>query len=128
MTDRGTILLIEDDVELARMYRTVLQGRHFRVLVAPDGETGVRLALEQSPRLIVLDLLLPKQGGLHVLKVLKSLPETKDIPVVTVTAYPNPEYQEEATKSGASLHLLKTEVSAPQVADAVERLLSSQTG
>lgn len=122
MADR-TVLIVDDDVELTRLYREMFTHRGWKVLVAGDGDEGVAQALQYLPRVVLLDLMLPKKGGLHVLKILRSLPETKNIPVVVITAYPNPEYKEEAMHAGCSHFFLKTEVTHPQLADVVDELV-----
>ena len=60
------ILLVEDDVDLARALRSVIQDEGFTVDVAFDGETGLQRALLGSHALIVLDLLLPLRNGFQV--------------------------------------------------------------
>jgi len=55
------------------------------VITAPDGEEGLRLAVREAPGLILLDMLLPRAGGLEVLRLLKRSHETKDIPVIALT-------------------------------------------
>jgi len=121
--DKRTILVVEDDPEVVRLYTEIFTHRGWRVVDARDGKRGIQAALEEQPAIILLDLMLPKEGGMHVLQVLKSLPETKKIPIVIVTAYPNPEYKENATKAGCDGYVVKGEVSHVALADFVEELL-----
>lgn len=58
----------------------------FGVSSAADGATGLRMAREDSPALIILDLMLPKMPGLEVCKILKTDPSTRHIPVIMLTA------------------------------------------
>ncbi len=120
---KPTILIIDDDLEVVHLYTEMFANRGWHVLHAADGDDGVEQALFSLPQAIILDLMLPKKGGLHVLKIFKSLPETKHIPVVITTAYPNPEYKEEAASSGCDHYFLKTEISHPQLADFVDELV-----
>jgi two-component system, cell cycle response regulator DivK len=80
-----TIALIED----SRLMRTLMEKdlirSGYRVITAADGENGLRLAKEQHPDLVLLDMLLPKIAGLEVLRALKSDQSTKKIPVVVLT-------------------------------------------
>jgi len=58
----------------------------FRVLGARDGEAGVRIARDQSPTLVLLDLMLPGTDGIEVCRRLKADPMTDSIPIIIVTA------------------------------------------
>lgn len=119
-----TLLLIEDDQDLSRLYATIFKKHGWQVVQADDGQKGVQLALEKEPDIVLLDLMLPEQGGLHVLKILRSLPETQSIPVAVMTAYPNPEYREEAEKHGVSLYLFKQQIEPWQLVDKIEELIT----
>jgi len=57
----------------------------YRVITAADGENGLRLVKEHRPDVVLLDMLLPKIGGLEVLRSLKADQSTKKIPVVVLT-------------------------------------------
>lgn len=118
-----TILVVEDDQTLVDLYREIFEKRGWQVGEAYDGEQAVQKALEKMPKAILLDLMLPKKGGLHVLKILKSLPETKPIPVIVITAYPNPEYQEDAFATGCDGYIVKAELPGSELVDKVEELL-----
>ncbi|MCK0116225.1 response regulator transcription factor [Isoptericola sp. S6320L] len=65
------ILLVEDEAVLARALRRGLQAEGFAVDVAPDGETGLRLALEGDHDVVVLDLMLPRRSGIDVLRTMR---------------------------------------------------------
>ena len=87
------ILVIEDDpnvVELARLY---LVNDGHQVLTASDGIEGLRLALDEAPDLIVLDLMLPKLDGMSVCRRVR---EESEVPIVMLTA----RVEEEDTLSG----------------------------
>jgi DNA-binding response OmpR family regulator len=80
---KETILVVEDEKDMSMMIRHALAQERFRVTCAGDGESGLRLARELKPDLIILDIMLPKLGGLDMLRVLR--PETKSI-IILVTA------------------------------------------
>lgn len=125
--DKPTLLVVEDDTELVQLYQEIFTHRGWRMVHAIDGEKAVTLALENLPKIILLDLMLPKAGGLHVIRILKSLPETRNIPIVVVTAYPNPEYKDEAVKLGCDRYFLKTDMSQPQLADLIDEMVRGST-
>lgn len=82
---KATLLLVED----SRMHRmaasSVLTKAGYTVRVASDGEEGLKLAQEITPGLILLDMMLPKLGGLQVLQRLKQDPHTRAIPVIVLS-------------------------------------------
>lgn len=87
MTESVKILIVEDNQDLAFGLRTNLEVQGYQVLLATDGPAGLELALTDSPGLIILDLMLPKLGGIDVLKKLRSSGST--IPVLILTAKGN---------------------------------------
>lgn len=80
------ILLADDDVTIREMYRERLLAAGFEVIEAVDGEQAFDLARHQQPDLILLDIMMPKVNGLDTLAHLKQDEETKDIPVIILTA------------------------------------------
>lgn len=81
------ILAIEDDAGIRDFYRSFLHEEGHEALLASDGRQALELA-RQQPDAIVLDLGLPGMDGYQVLEHLRSDPNTRDIPVIIVTAYP----------------------------------------
>ncbi len=79
------ILLIDDDRLLRRAIERTLSKAGYNMIVAADGEEGLRLATEADLNLIVLDMMLPKMTGLSVLRKLKQDPLTKQIPVIVLS-------------------------------------------
>jgi DNA-binding response OmpR family regulator len=81
------ILIIEDEADVIDMMKGQLdRAGEFSVTVAGDGALGLKLAREQCPELIVLDLMLPKLSGLEVCRALRSDSTTRDIPIIMLTA------------------------------------------
>ncbi len=80
-----TVLVIDDDAAVRDVVRRHLRRNGYRVLVAANGEDGVRLAVENRPDLITLDVLMPEVDGWAVLNELKGDPAVADIPVVMVS-------------------------------------------
>lgn len=81
-----TVLLVEDDAGDRNMYGNILWYNGYNVIVAEDGEAGLRLAQENQPDLIILDLRLPIVSGLELSSRLKQDDDTKHIPVIALTA------------------------------------------
>lgn len=81
-----TILVVDDEKDLADLIRFNLARNHYRVLVAHDGETAVELARREHPDLVILDLMLPRLSGQEVLVRLRGDADTRGIPVIVLTA------------------------------------------
>jgi CheY-like chemotaxis protein len=79
------ILIVEDDPQVARLISLVLQRNGFESEVVADGQSGLDRALEQKPLMIFADLTIKGMGGETLCSMLKSKPETKNIPYVIVS-------------------------------------------
>lgn len=83
---KQTILLIEDEQSIAELVKYNLEQEGCVALHADNGAQGVELAIEESPDLVLLDLMLPGMSGLDVCKTLRQNPKTKNIPIIMLTA------------------------------------------
>ncbi|MDN3670522.1 response regulator [Echinicola jeungdonensis] len=81
-----TILVIEDNPEMCDNISSILELNKYKVLTAIDGKTGVELAYENKPDLILCDIMMPELDGYGVLHILSKHPETSDIPFIFLTA------------------------------------------
>ena len=82
---RPLVLVVEDDRQASELIRQYLSEADYAVAHAFDGKQAIQMARELKPFVITLDILLPEKDGWEVLAELKSLPETKEIPVVIVS-------------------------------------------
>jgi CheY-like chemotaxis protein len=91
MTDPGhpVILIIEDNPQNARLMKRTLENKNYTILHAEDGESGLEMAYQSHPQLILLDLGLPDVDGQAVAARLKQDPDMQHIPLVVVTAWPS---------------------------------------
>jgi two-component system phosphate regulon response regulator PhoB len=117
------VLLVEDDPILQRAADASLRQRGFDVLMASDGEEGLRIAREQCPDLVLLDLLMPLMPGLKLLRSLKAEEATRHIPVLILSNSSRDDDNREAISLGAAGYLVKANVSLKELGDHVERLL-----
>lgn len=84
--DKYRILLIEDDPTITNVVELNLRLDNYEVFVASDGEEGLKMVEEVDPDLVILDVMMPKMDGWQVLMELKARDETRDIPVIMLTA------------------------------------------
>jgi DNA-binding response OmpR family regulator len=82
---KNPILIIDDDPEVRYTIGQYLISRGYKVIFADSGEAGIKLAVENQPFAITLDLLLPSRDGWSILKELKENSETKNIPVILIS-------------------------------------------
>jgi two-component system, cell cycle response regulator DivK len=80
------ILIIEDNEKNRKLARDVLQVKGYKTIESETAEEGLKLALEQSPALILMDIQLPGMDGITALKQLRANSQTKSIPVIAITA------------------------------------------
>lgn len=87
MTKIPRILLIDDDPDFVEATKTVLESKPYEVIIAYDGDDGLRKAREESPDLIILDVIMPGTDGFSTAEQLKKDAELKKIPVIILTSY-----------------------------------------
>lgn len=117
MEHRSLILIVEDDPDIASLMAYHLDRCGYQVLLAADGRAGLRLALEQHPDLIVLDLLLPGLHGIAICQILKVNESTCDIPILVETALADEEQFARSIRAGARGFLTKPFAMAEFVAN-----------
>ncbi|MCU0238451.1 MAG: response regulator [Pyrinomonadaceae bacterium] len=81
-----TILIIEDEPDIAESLRYNFEREKYKTTIAESGEKGLRIALETIPSLIILDLMLPGMNGIELCRRLRREDETKKIPIIMLTA------------------------------------------
>lgn len=113
------ILLVEDDVALAAVYRSRLDLENFETFEVNNGEQALQAAREFKPDLILLDAMMPKISGFDVLDILRNTPETAGIRVIMLTALSQSKDKERAEALGADDYLVKSQV---VIGDVVERI------
>jgi DNA-binding response OmpR family regulator len=82
------ILLADDDQEVQDIVKIILEKEGYAVSVAKDGNETLNAVKQDKPDLIILDYLMPGLSGVEVLNILKGADESKNIPVLMVTAHP----------------------------------------
>jgi len=100
MNAAALILIIEDNQQNRKLVRDVLQASGYRTLECETAEEGLRLALEHSPDLIIMDYRLPGMDGISAMVALQNNPLTRKIPAVALTASAMPEDRERMMAAG----------------------------
>jgi DNA-binding response OmpR family regulator len=119
----ASILLVEDDTFLSSMYKTKLEIEGYQVYAALNGESGLKMAQEKKPNLILLDIILPKMNGFEVLEKIKSDKNLKHIPVIMLTNLGQKEDIKKSFKLGANEYLIKAHFLPSEVIEKVKKFL-----
>jgi len=109
MTRPQRILIVEDDEQNIAVLQNILEimlGQR-QVQVARDGHEGIRMAYENPPDLILMDLSLPKLDGWQVTRTLRSNPRFRKTPILAVTAHAMKGDREKALAAGCSAYFAK---------------------
>lgn len=117
------ILAIEDETRLQKMLEEIFKQEGFELFSSYDGVSGLKLAEEKMPDIILLDLILPKKNGFDVLKELKANPRLAKIPVVVLTNLEGAQDIEKALSLGASTYLVKANYSLDDILKKVKEVL-----
>jgi CheY-like chemotaxis protein len=87
MDKRPKILLIDDDTDFVEATRTILESNHYDVIVAYEGESGLKKAREENPNLVLLDIIMPVKNGFRAAEQFKKDPKLSSIPVLMLTSF-----------------------------------------
>ncbi|MDM0014393.1 response regulator [Variovorax sp. J22P168] len=101
------ILYVEDNEYNRKIVRQLLSRSACRLIEAGDGETGVALAQQELPDLILMDVQLPKMSGLDATRRLTTDEATRHIPIIVITSYALSGDREKALQAGAASYLAK---------------------
>ena len=101
------ILVVEDNAQNRKLAQLVLQKAGHEVLAAESGEDGVRLAREQLPGLVLMDVQMPGMDGLEATRLLREDPETAGLKIVALTALAMKGDEERILRSGFDAYLAK---------------------
>jgi two-component system alkaline phosphatase synthesis response regulator PhoP len=87
MKKKPKILLIDDDADFVESTKIVLKSKPYEVIIAVNGNDGLRKAREEKPDLILLDVIMPVENGFTAAEQLKKDPKLAKIPVLMLTSY-----------------------------------------
>lgn len=116
------VLLAEDSRFLRSAYALYLRRDNFQVITADDGDQALNLATTERPDVIILDLLMPRLGGVAALKMLKENPVTASIPVIVLSGLPSSNGSK-LVDNGAFAYLAKTQVGPEDLPSHVRRAI-----
>lgn len=119
------ICIIEDDQFLREFYQELLEGEGYQIEAAEDGEKGLQLLRDNQYDLALLDIMLPKQDGLQVLRELKIAPgKASGLTIVVLTNLGQDTVIKQAFELGAAGFLIKSALSPDQVLTEIKSYLN----
>lgn len=126
-TANTTILIVEDDPLMMRLYSKVFTIEGYTVVTAGNGEEGLLAIHKEIPTLILLDVMMPKMNGFELLEKIKADPATKKIPVIMLTNLAGQADAETAITKGAVKYIVKSEYEPKQIVNMVKEILAGYT-
>ena len=117
------ILIIEDDIFLADLYKSKFTLEGFKVYLAYDGEKGLEILKKNPIDIVLLDLVLPKMSGFDILKFMKTDNKLKQIPVVLLTNLSQKNDIDKGLNLGADDYLIKAHFMPSEVVEKIKKLV-----
>ena len=107
MSDKQTILVVDDEEDLLDLIEYNLEKEGFDVLKAEDGEEGMQMAREHSPNLVLLDIMMPKMDGMEVVERMRADKNLTHIPIIFLTARGDEKMEVEGLDKGGDDYITK---------------------
>ena len=120
------IMVVEDDADFRMLLVDELLKGHYEIVQAEDGEQAIDKFNKHKPRLILLDLLLPKMDGFTVLEKLKEITSIVQTPIIIYTNFDKPEYAKKAKEFNIEDYYLKSQTQINTVCQRVKELLEAK--
>lgn len=122
---QATILVVDDSPTETHIIRKFVEEGGYRVIAAEDGESGIAMAREEHPDLILMDVVMPGLNGFQATRQLSRDPETQGIPVIMVTTKDQDTDRAWGMRQGAREYLVKP-VSGPELLSKIKTVLAGE--
>ena len=122
-----TLLLVDDESIMRRVYSIALTKLGFNVLTANNGFEAIVEAEDKSPDLILMDIEMPEMDGIDAVRRIKANPATKHIPILMLTAHSSKEIILECLEAGAVDYLVKADAKMNQIQGKIAKAIKCPT-
>ncbi len=127
MSEKPRLVIVEDDILLAKMYSTKFVAEGFDVVVASDGEAALmQIKSELPPDFVIMDMMMPKLSGVQVLEQIRENPDLSNLPVLILTNLQDQSMIHKAKELGVVEYLIKSNYTPSQIANFVKQYLQKQ--
>lgn len=123
MSNKPTILLVEDESSTVFVIKKYFAEEGYNVLTAFSAQDAIKIALEDHPDVIILDIMMPASSGLDILPELRSDPWGKTAKVIVFSNLSGDEYKATANKYNTDRYLIKTDTSLKDLESVVKEIL-----
>lgn len=117
------ILIVEDDFFIRDLYEIQARKSGYEVITATDGQEALTKVKDETPDLVILDIMLPKMDGISVLKAIKMDGHLSKIPCILVTNLEDSLKEREAKQEGAAAYFLKIKTTPQQLIDSLAQYI-----
>jgi DNA-binding response OmpR family regulator len=118
------VLIAEDDANILISLDYLMRKNGYEVFVAQDGEEALKLALEHQPKVVLLDIMMPKMDGYEVCQAIKSTKETSHAKIIFLSAKGKEEDIQKGMEAGASAYITKP-FSTAEIVQKVKELIQN---
>jgi DNA-binding response OmpR family regulator len=122
-----TILIVEDDMALANLYKTELESQGHTVIHVSEGAQAIDSIRQNTPDLVLLDIMLPGKNGLEILQDVRATEDLKDTKVIMLTNFGNEENVSTALELGALDYVMKYKITPSEMSSKISILLGDST-
>jgi len=122
MAGKRLILVVEDAAASKEIFQIAIQSDDTDIILASDGQEGVRVAKERKPDLILMDMMLPILSGYDATRQIRADPETSNIPIIAVTARAMEPERERALAAGCD-HFVSKPFRLSEIRDVIAKFL-----
>ena len=122
-TNKSRILIVDDDIDLASLYKMRLTTEGYDVTHSANSETALQTAREFLPDLIILDLMMPRVSGFDAIDLFRNTAETKHAKIVIMSALSQPEDIQRTKELGADDYIIKSNFTINEVVMRIKQVL-----
>ena len=122
--EKKKILIVEDDVFIRDIYQVKFSNEGFDVIIAENGVKAMGILEQETPDVILLDIMMSQMNGMEVLKEIKEKETLKEIPIIMLTNISEKEKVTEGFELGANDYLIKSHFTPSEVVSKVNALLN----
>jgi DNA-binding response OmpR family regulator len=123
-TNKKTVLIVEDEDIVARMYQAGLANSSFAIQIARNGAEALEVMKKVKPAIVLLDIMMPKMNGIQVLETMKADPSLKDIHVIMMSNLSSDSDKKMAMDKGANDYWVKRDVQPRELEKRVVEILA----